>query len=117
MSSDAVAGKRIAAPAAGLEVWKAHLAALAAIFIVLGTVFFPDIHAATIVWWYYPAYSHCFLIIPISAWLIWEKRDSLAADTPAAMPLALLAPFPSWRCGSSAASDPSPNSANSPWSG
>ncbi len=24
-----------------------------------------------------PPYSHCYLIIPISAWLIWEKRASL----------------------------------------
>jgi exosortase A len=82
-----------AAPAQ-LAVWKTHLAALAVLTLALGAVFWSDIQAAATVWWIYPAYSHCFLIIPISAWLIWERKDTLASDTPAAMPAALLGAIP-----------------------
>lgn len=74
--------------------WAGHLGALAASLALLGLVFAPDIKAAVTVWWIYPAYSHCFLIIPISAWLVWEKRESLKADIPSCSPAALLAVIP-----------------------
>ena len=74
--------------------WTLHLAALAAIISVMGAVFFKDIRAAVEVWWNYPAYSHCFLIIPISAWLIWERRSSLYSDRPFCSPVALTAAIP-----------------------
>ena len=87
MSSNAIAGDKIASlPASGVAVWKAHLAALAVILLALGAAMFADINAAWNVWWFYPAYSHCYLIIPISAWLIWEKRASVFADTPGRKP-------------------------------
>jgi exosortase A len=90
-----VAEPRAAAiPAAILDSWKLHLAVLGALVLVLGALFFPDIRSAAIVWYHYPAYSHCFLIIPISAWLVWERRDALLNDTPVPMPLALLAAIP-----------------------
>lgn len=81
-------------PAAILDSWKAHLAVLGLLLLALGAAFFPDIRAAAIVWYEYPAYSHCFLIIPISAWLIWDRRDALVSDTPTPMPLALPAALP-----------------------
>ena len=87
MSANTVAGNDIKPlPAAALDAWKAHLAALSAVILALGVLFFADINAAVQVWWNYPAYSHCFLIIPISAWLIWERRALLLADTPACKP-------------------------------
>jgi len=90
-----VAEPRAAAiPAAILESWKLHLAVLGVLLLALGAVFFPDIRAAATVWYHYPAYSHCFLIIPISVWLIWERRDALLNDTPVPMPLALPAAIP-----------------------
>jgi exosortase A len=92
MSSDAIAQGNPAL--ARLETWKLHLAALAAVLLALGAVFFADIAAALNVWWVYPAYSHCFLIIPISAWLIWERRPALLSDTPASTPVALLGAIP-----------------------
>jgi exosortase A len=79
---------------ANLAVWKLHLAALAVLTLMLGAIFWSDIQAAAMVWWIYPAYSHCFLIIPISAWLIWERKDALVSDTPAAMPVALIGAVP-----------------------
>lgn len=74
--------------------WALHLATLATIFVVMGALFFRDIKAAVVVWWVYPAYSHCFLILPISAWLIWDQRSLLVSDRPASSPLALLAAIP-----------------------
>lgn len=33
-------------------------------------------------WWYYDSFSHGFVIFPISAWLIWNKRRELASIAP-----------------------------------
>jgi len=74
--------------------WTLYLAALATIVAVMGAIFFRDIKAAVEVWWNFPAYSHCYLIIPISAWLIWERRSALSSDRPACSPLALFAAIP-----------------------
>ena len=48
-----------------------------------------EVANAVIVWWGYAAYSHCFLIIPICAWLVWRKRAQLAPMTPVIAPKAL----------------------------
>ena len=74
--------------------WALHLATLATIFVAMGGIFFRDIKAAVVVWWEYPAYSHCFLILPISAWLIWERRSLLISDRPVSSPAALFAAIP-----------------------
>ena len=56
-----------------------------------GLLIFQDaVSAAVRVWWVSPTYSHCFLIVPIVAWLAWEKRPALAATAPALFPQALL---------------------------
>ena len=74
--------------------WSWHVGSLAAIVAVILFVFQFEVVNAVQVWWIYPAYSHCFLIIPISAWLVWEKRDVLAHIAPAVEPKALLAIAP-----------------------
>lgn len=95
MTSDAIAENQTRSfPVAGLATWKAHLAVLAAVVVALGAVSFADVRDAVFVWWIYPAYSHCFLIIPISAWLIWDRRDALFSDSPACTPAALLGAIP-----------------------
>ncbi|MGB9154790.1 MAG: exosortase A, partial [Alphaproteobacteria bacterium] len=65
--------------------------------ILLGMVgliwlFMPEESAAIHVWRTSTAYNHCFLIIPISCWLIFERRHLLAGS--AAKPTALaIIPF------------------------
>jgi exosortase A len=57
-------------------------------------------------WWNSPTYSHCFLVIPIFAYLVWRKRGELASVTPAPEPLALLLAVPAglfWLAGNAAA--------------
>jgi len=66
-----------------LRSWWIHGTALALLFAVILVAFRGDVAAAVEVWWLYPTYSHCFLIIPIALWLVWEKRDELGAMTPA----------------------------------
>jgi len=63
--------------------WRVHGAALALLVFITLASFFDSVADAVQVWWVYPTYSHCFLIIPISLWLIWEKRDALGRIRPA----------------------------------
>jgi exosortase A len=70
--------------------WLRHGAALA-ILVLLTLIAFRDcLSAAITVWVVSPTYSHCFLIVPIVIWLLWEKRAALGALTPSLFPKALL---------------------------
>ena len=77
-----------------ISAWTMHLAALGGLLVVLGLLYARTIAAAVTVWWVSPTFSHCFLIIPVSAYLIWGKRQMLAAMTPAAFPRALWLALP-----------------------
>jgi len=57
--------------------WRLHVAALALLIALVLVEFRDAVVAAVQVWWIYETYSHCFLILPISLWLIWEMRDQL----------------------------------------
>lgn len=74
--------------------WLNHVAALSALLVLIFVEFRNAISAALTVWEVSPTYSHCFLVIPIIAWLIWEKKDVLGATRPAVEPRALLLIFP-----------------------
>lgn len=80
--------------AAGVSAWTVHLAALAGLIVVLGALYARTVAAAVTVWWVSPTFSHCFLIIPVSAYLIWTRRQRLAAMTPTAYPQALWLALP-----------------------
>jgi exosortase A len=74
--------------------WLRHGGALAALLAVTLAVYHRAIEAAVQVWWVSPTYSHCFLILPIVLWLVWEKRAALAATAPSLfLPALLLAPL------------------------
>lgn len=77
-----------------VSAWTLHLSALVALLVMLGALFWRPIAAAVTVWWVSPTFSHCFLIIPVSAYLIWGKRRVLAAETPVAYPRALWLAIP-----------------------
>ena len=72
------------------------LVVLCAGLLVLGGLFWREVQAAVAVWIGSTAYGHCFLIIPISAFLAWDRRDTLRGLLPRPSPrLALLAlPLP-----------------------
>ena len=62
--------------------WARHLGALAFLLALIAGLFWEEVSSAVTVWWIYPTYSHCFLVIPIALWLIWEKRHELQVQTP-----------------------------------
>jgi len=69
--------------------WLRHGTALAALLLLTLVAFHSSVSAAVRVWEVSPTYSHCFLIIPIVLWLIWERRATLALLTPGLAPQAL----------------------------
>jgi len=60
----------------------------------LGLLFNAEIIAAVHVWMVSTAYNHCFLVIPIAAYLAWDRRAVLRGLTPAPLPAAALAGLP-----------------------
>ncbi len=46
--------------------------------LLLGLLFHAEVASAVGVWVSSTAYNHCFLILPIVAYLIWDRRDRLA---------------------------------------
>lgn len=74
--------------------WTLPLVALGTLILATGFLYREPIAAALTVWWVSPTFSHCYLIVPISGWLIWRQRHELAKLTPAPYPQALLLALP-----------------------
>src|SRR3954469_9012992 len=70
--------------------WVRHGTALGVLLLATLAAFHNSVEAAVKVWWVSPTYSHCFLIVPIVLWLLWEKRAALAMTAPNLLPQALL---------------------------
>ena len=62
--------------------WRVHGIALALLISLILLQFIDQVATATEVWWSYETYSHCFLVIPISLYLVWEKREQLRQIRP-----------------------------------
>lgn len=62
--------------------------------IALGLLFHEEIGAAIGVWIASTAYNHCFLIIPIAAYLVWDRRERLAGVVARPIPILALAVLP-----------------------
>jgi exosortase A len=71
--------------------WRIHGAALSALVLLILLAFRHDVAEMVTVWWIYPTYSHAFLIVPISLWLVWEKRAQLRQIQPVVEPHGLWA--------------------------
>ena len=50
--------------------------------LLFAVLFHSEIAAAVGVWTVSTAYNHCYLVIPIVAYLLWDRRDTLASETP-----------------------------------
>src|SRR5262245_50942101 len=58
---------------------------IAMVVIGIGALFglFWDTAASAVkIWWEKPTYSYAFLILPITAYLVWQKREEVRAQTP-----------------------------------
>ncbi len=68
--------------------------ALALGLLVLGLLFQDEIAAAVQTWMGNAAYNHCFLVIPIVGYLLWDRRAVLRGAVPRPFPAAALAALP-----------------------
>jgi exosortase A len=59
--------------------------------LAMGWAFAGEALAAIGTWETSTAYNHCWLVLPVAAWLAWQRRDRLAGLQPEPMPLAVLA--------------------------
>ena len=62
--------------------------------LLLGTLFHHEVLAAIQTWNASTAYNHCFLVIPIALYLLWDRRFDLAGIPPRPMPAAVLLGLP-----------------------
>jgi exosortase A len=69
-------------------------ACIAAGLAILGLIFHSEITAAVSVWIASTAYNHCFLVVPIAAYLLWDRRDTLRWLSAHPAPLFALAGIP-----------------------
>ncbi len=72
--------------------WRLAVVLIGLASLVFGVVFHHDLAAAVRVWIGSTAYNHCFLILPLVGFLLWERRTAIASasPTPAFWPLALM---------------------------
>ena len=61
---------------------------------VLCLVFRPEIAAATSVWANSTAYGHCWLVLPIAGWLLWDRRAVVETNLAQPAPWAVLLAVP-----------------------
>ena len=61
----------------GLSGWWSVIAVLAVGIMLISLVFWREIQAAVEVWNASTAYSHCYLVVPMALYLLWERRDLL----------------------------------------
>lgn len=68
--------------------------ALSVALIAIGLLFNVEVVAAVSTWTVSRAYNHCFLVIPIVLYLIWDRRETLRGVPACPFPLAALAGLP-----------------------
>ncbi|WP_158292079.1 exosortase A [Paracraurococcus ruber] len=84
-------------PAATLRpasAWTATLALIGLGLAAIGGLFWREATAAVRVWDASATYNHCWLVLPIAAWLAWSRRGRLASLTPQPLPWAALLALP-----------------------
>ena len=64
--------------------WKQHLTALTAAILAVFLLFTRDAAAMVHQWWNSSTYGHCLFILPLVAWLVWQRRHEVVQVTPRA---------------------------------
>ena len=62
--------------------WRPALILIGVAGLVFGGIFWHEVAQAVDVWIGSTAYNHCFLIIPLAAFLLWERRELFASVSP-----------------------------------
>jgi exosortase A len=66
------------------QAWRSHLAALGAAIAAILLLFAGDAADMATIWWTSTTFNHCALVVPILAWLVWQRLPDLKALAPAA---------------------------------
>jgi len=80
-----------------LAAWYAMRGTAVSLFagiLILGAVFQPEVTTAVQTWWDSTAYNHCFMVIPIVLYLLWDRRDTLVGLAARPIPWVALAGVP-----------------------
>ncbi|HRY88040.1 MAG TPA: exosortase A, partial [Rubrivivax sp.] len=83
--SAVAADLRIASP------WKTALPALAALLAAVALLYRDTAVTMVGIWYRSETFAHCFLVLPITLWLVWRKRAALARLTPRPSPAVMAA--------------------------
>ena len=62
--------------------WRVVVIAITLGLSVFGFMFWAEIRAAVAVWINSDAYNHCFLVLPVAVYLLWERRSAATATQP-----------------------------------
>jgi hypothetical protein len=62
--------------------WRPALVLISLAALVFGWVFWHELAAAVEVWIGSTAYNHCFLVLPLIGFLLWERREVIASVSP-----------------------------------
>lgn len=63
--------------------WRIHLAALTIAAVAILLLFHRDAAAMAQIWWKGSTFNHCLFILPIIAWLVWQRLPELRRLEPA----------------------------------
>jgi exosortase A len=74
----------------GALAWRTHLAVLGGAVAALLLLFRRDAAHMVSIWWHDATFNHCLLILPIAAWLVWQRLPELRRLVPVAWPPGLL---------------------------
>jgi len=74
-----------------LEAWLATLFAIVFGLVTFAVAFFHEMVRAVDVWIASTAYNHCFLVLPLFGFLLWDRRSTIALLRPRPSPWAVLA--------------------------
>ena len=91
-SAPATTAQQAARPSGVAAGWPTAAIAIAIAAVAFGLVFQHEMEVAFQTWLWTTAYNHCFLILPLVGFLLWERRAVFAAvpPSPAFWPLAAL---------------------------
>jgi exosortase A len=66
------------------QAWRSHLVALGAAIAAILLLFARDAADMAAIWWTSVTFNHCALVLPIIAWLVWQRLPDLKALAPRA---------------------------------
>jgi len=75
------------------EIWRFYLMMLLATVIIFMATYWPTLVNIVSIWWKSRTFNHGFVILPISLYLIWEKKECLLQQIPQPSRLAWIALF------------------------